>query len=212
MKPIVEFWEANFKEKLAMWGLTPAASSQATAEWFKEKGLRKILIPGFGYGRNAIPFIKEGQEVTGIEISKTAIELGQSYCGSDITVFHGSVNDMPYSDAVYDGVYCYALIHLLNAEERGKLIENCYAQLRPGGYMVFVTISTNDPSYGKGEKLSENYFQSPHGVKLYFYDKAAIIREFGDYEIIESKEVDEIATASKSGTTQKFWYVVCRKP
>ncbi|WP_406600937.1 class I SAM-dependent methyltransferase [Mangrovimonas aestuarii] len=38
--------------------------------------------------------------------------------GNHINVYCGSVVDMPFDDKPYDGIFCYALIHLLNENER----------------------------------------------------------------------------------------------
>ena len=62
---------------------------------------------------------------------------------------------MPFDQELYDGIFCYALIHLLSAKERIKLIRDCYNQLKPNGYMVFVAISKMDARYGKGKEISK---------------------------------------------------------
>ncbi len=72
---MTEFWESSFRDKQEMWGFEPADCALTTLELFKEQGFTKILIPGFGYGRNASVFTENGFNVTGIEISETAIEL-----------------------------------------------------------------------------------------------------------------------------------------
>ena len=69
---MTEFWESNFREKQMMWGFEPADAAVSTADLFQKNGLKEILIPGFGYGRNAKVFIAKGMNVTGIEISETA--------------------------------------------------------------------------------------------------------------------------------------------
>ena len=70
---MTEFWETAFNDKQEMWGMTPAISAELTKDFFAEKSLKNILIPGIGYGRNIQPFIENGIEVTGIEISKTLL-------------------------------------------------------------------------------------------------------------------------------------------
>ncbi len=74
-----EFWESAFEQKQEMWGWAPADSAMTTSELFKTQGLKNILIPGFGYGRNAQVFINNGCTVTGIEISATAIGLARKH-------------------------------------------------------------------------------------------------------------------------------------
>jgi len=55
-----EFWEDAFQEKKLMWGEEPTTLATEASEIFKQRGLKKILIPGFGYGRNAMPFYEKG--------------------------------------------------------------------------------------------------------------------------------------------------------
>src|SRR6478735_10289539 len=126
---MTEFWEANFIEKKEMWGFEPAHSAVLTKDFFVRESVKNILIPGIGYGRNAQIFKDNGITVTGIEISKTAIEMARKHYGPDMKIYHGSVTDMPFDKQQYDGIFCYALIHLLSSNERAKLIRDCYDQL-----------------------------------------------------------------------------------
>ncbi len=207
---MTEFWEKNFQDKQAMWGEEPADCTVSVLDLFKQSKLHKILVPGFGYGRNAKPFIDSGFNVTGIEISETAIELAKKRYGDQVKVYHGSVNDMPFDQKLYDGVFCYALIHLLDDKDRMKLIQDCYSQIRPDGYMVFVAISTSDDAYGEGQAISPNRFETKHGVQLSFYDLAAIEKEFGKYGFIKAEEINEPAVTAGRKPSQKFWFITCR--
>src|SRR5690606_30419842 len=130
---MTEFWEEAFKDKQEMWGFEPSKSTVLTKDIFVKHNIKNVLIPGIGYGRNARIFIDHEMTVTGIEISKTAVELAQKHFGEDLTIYHGSVTDMPFDDKLYDGIFCYGLIHLLDKEERIKLIRDCYNQLAENG-------------------------------------------------------------------------------
>lgn len=199
---MAEFWEKNFIDKKEMWGFEPARSAVLTKDFFLEKELRDILIPGIGYGRNAQVFRENGMSVTGIEISKTAIELAKKNYGSDMTIYHGSVSDMPFDNKKYDGIFCYALIHLLNSNERAKLISNCYSQLAENGYMVFAVVSKRAHIYGLGEFISKDRFEIFGGVKMFFYDKESIHKEFGKTGLVEITEVEDV---------YPFYLIKCRK-
>ena len=208
---MAEFWESSFKDKQTMWGLEPADSARATAALFQKHGLRNILIPGFGYGRNAKVFTDLGCQVTGIEISETAIALAKKHYGDQINVYHGPVSGMPFDQQLYDGIFCYALIHLLSEPERAKLITDCYNQLIPSGYMVFVTLSKSDARYGVGQQISKDQFLTGHGVELFFYDAASVERDFGQFGLIEASEINEPVENTGSKPSQKFWQITCKK-
>lgn len=55
-----EFWENTFRQKKEMWGMQPAKSAELANEFFLKHQLKNILVPGFGYGRNAQLFFQSG--------------------------------------------------------------------------------------------------------------------------------------------------------
>ena len=193
-----------------MWGLEPSDSAILTKDFFLEKKVKDLLIPGIGYGRNAKIFTDNGIHVTGIEISKTAIELAREN-ELNLNIFHGSVTDMPFDNKLYDGIFCYALIHLLNNRERDKFIKDCYNQLKPNGYMIFTTISKEAPMFGKGKQLEKDYFEIMEGIKMFFYDSDSIKQEFGNYGLIEFSEIVEPHKNMENKPPFKFIMVKCQK-
>lgn len=197
-----EFWETNFQQKQEMWGLEPAKSAIVAKDFFVEKSIKNILIPGIGYGRNAQIFRDSGIDVTGIEISKTAIELARKHYGSAMIIYQGSVTDMPFDNCQYDGIFCYALIHLLDNEQRLKLLRDCYNQLSDNGYMIFVAISKKAYTFGRGRLISQDRYEPFEGVRMFFYDKDSIQKEFGGVGLFEITEVEE---------QYPFFIIKCKK-
>ncbi|MDD7886120.1 methyltransferase domain-containing protein [Flavivirga sp. 57AJ16] len=43
--------------------------------------------------------------VTGIEISKTAIKLARKHYGTEMTIYQGTVSEMPFDSKKYDGIF-----------------------------------------------------------------------------------------------------------
>jgi SAM-dependent methyltransferase len=185
-----------------MWGFEPARSTVLTNDFFLERNVKNVLIPGIGYGRNAQIFREHGMKVSGIEISQTAIDLAHKNFGNDLTIHHGSVTEMPFDKNLYDGIYCYALIHLLDKNERTKLIQDCFNQLRDGGYMVFATITKKAQLYGQGNCIGTDRFELPGGLKMFFYDMATIHEEFGKAGLFEILDVIDIFP---------FYLIKCKK-
>lgn len=198
----MEFWEEAFKEKNEMWGFEPAMSAIITKDLFVEHQLKNILIPGIGYGRNAQIFRDNGMTVTGIEISKTAIDLAHKHFGDDFKIYHGSVTEMPFDNILYDGIFCYGLIYLLDKDERKKMIENCFKQLKEGGYMVFTAITKNALTYGQGTLISKDRYEMFGGVRIFFYDEASVVEEFGNAGLFETTEIME---------NYPFYLIKCQK-
>ena len=139
-----------------MCGFDPANSTVLINDFFVEQSVKNVLIPGIGYGRNAQLFRENGMQVTGIEISKTAIDLAHKHFGENLLIHHGSATEMSFDENLYDGIYCYALLHLLDKNEREKLIQDCYDQLAENGFMVFATVSKKAPMFGQGIPISKD--------------------------------------------------------
>lgn len=205
---MTEFWETAFTDKQLMWGVKPAASAILARDYFARMGAREVLIPGVGYGRNAKPFLDHGMLVTGIEISETAIALARTQLGLKGPIYHGSVADMPYDSKQYDGVFCYGLVYLLDADGRHKLVRDCYHQLTLGGHMIFTVISKKAPMYGQGTQLGDDWYERLPDLRMYFYDADSVEREFGPHGLVEFSEIDEPAP---NGTALPFINVVCKK-
>ncbi len=205
------FWEEKFQNIGTLWHFEPADSAIFARDLFVQNGLNKILIPGSGYGRNAKLFLESGFDVSGIEISETAIRLA-SENGLDFPIHHGSVLKMPFDKVQYDGIFCYALLHLFNQTDRRKFLKNCFDQLRPGGIMVFAMVSKNYKKlYGKGKLVSKDRFWIEKGLTVFFFDSESVEKEFSLFGLTEFCENDEPVKHMENEESMKFWIVTCRK-
>lgn len=208
---MIEFWDTKFKDEKTMWGFNPSDSAILTKDFFLANQIKDILIPGIGYGRNAKIFHDNGIKVTGIEIAKSAIDMVKSENGLDLNIYHGSVTDMPFDDKYYDGIFCYALIHLLNKQERKTFIKCCFNQLKPNGYMIFTIVSKKASMFGNGRLLSKNRYEIMKGLRVFFYDSESVTHEFKDYGLIDFKEIDEPIKHMDNEPPLKCIYVKCKK-
>ncbi|MGQ8335212.1 class I SAM-dependent methyltransferase [Sunxiuqinia sp. A32] len=205
-----EYWESKFKNEGALWKFEPSDSAILALDLFRKNNSQNILVPGFGYGRNALVFEENDFCVTGIEISKSAIEIARqsSFSGQ---IYHGSVLEMPFDSKMYDGIFCYALIHLLNKRERNEFLINCVNQLADGGMMVFTVISIESEMFGTGKWLSKNRFKLSTGLKVFFYDDESIEKEFSKFGLIYYQNIDEPIKFMDDQEPLKCKFVICRK-
>lgn len=208
-----EVWESTFARHSSLWGEAPAESARLAAARFAAHGLQTVLIPGVGYGRNAVPFLEAGMEVVGIEISETAIRLAREVHGHTFPIHCGSVTEMPLPDPVFggtfDGIYCHGLVYLLGPTDRARFLGACRSQLRPGGRLIVSAITKDAPMYGKGQRLGPDWFQTHPGVSLFFYDEASIARELGPLGLVGATQLME---RSAGGVPLPFWQIECQAP
>ena len=128
--------------------------------------------------------------------------MAAKHYGTGLTIYHGSVTDMPFDNREYDGIFCYALIHLLDSSEREKLIRDCYHQLSKGGYMFFAVVTKEASIYRKGKFISKDRYEIFDGVKMFFYDRESIHAAFDQFGLFEIAEVEEI---------YPFFLIKCKK-
>jgi SAM-dependent methyltransferase len=205
-----DYWESRFKAEGAMWKYEPSDSAIVALDLFKTNNINKILIPGIGYGRNARLFFENGFKVTGIEISKSAIELAKA-SGLSCKIHHGSVTSMPFDNNKYDGIFCYALIHLLNKTERMTFLKSCFNQLNHDGLMIFVVTSKQMEMYGLGKYLSKDRFEITKGLKVFFYDSESILKEFSNLGLTDCYDIEEPIKFMKGENPLKLKLVICKK-
>jgi hypothetical protein len=207
---MINYWESIFRKGGSIWGFDPSDSAISAVDIFSKNNLNKILIPGFGYGRNARIFIDKGFLVTGIEISGSAIEVARLN-KLECIIHHGSVTSMPFDDEVYDAVFCYALVHVLNSHERKNFLRSCFSQLNDNGLMIFTVASKEMDRFGRGKLLSKDRFEIEPGLKVFFYDAGSIEKEFSPYGLIDYKLIDEPVKFVRGVDPIKLYFIICRK-
>ncbi|MFX1388530.1 MAG: class I SAM-dependent methyltransferase [Promethearchaeota archaeon] len=186
----MEYWNNRFSENGEIWGSRPSVCANYALNLFKKYRIKKILIPGAGYGRHTKFFSSNNYEVTGIEISEIGLNIAKKSDPKSKLIL-GSVLDMPFNDEIYDAIFCHTLLHLLLEPQRIKFIEKCYNQLKKGGFTFFTVFSGLEPSFGKGTKIEDNTFESkPYRPTHYFTDED-IKQHFHAFSVIETGIIEE---------------------
>jgi len=203
-------WDRLFYENGISWGMEPAESALLVVDTFLNEQYTKVLIPGVGYGRNALPFINAGLDVTGIEISQKAIALARDN-NINFPIHQGSVLDMPFHSEMYEGIFCYCLLHLFDVIQRRKVLELCHSQLEDNGIMYFVVVRTEADMFGQGAKIAKNFYRLDNGLKVFFYNECSIEDEFADFGLVDYQPFEEPIKHMPEATPLKCFLVKCVK-
>jgi SAM-dependent methyltransferase len=185
-----EYWNRRFSEEGRIWGDAPSGTALRAAELFRKEGVQKILIPGCGYGRHTEFFAGEGFKVHGIEVSDIAVGFA-ARTGPRVVYFRGSVLDMPFSEDLYDAVYCFNLLHFFRAADRSRVVEKSADRLRAGGLLFFTVFSEKEPTCGQGQKVEEYTYESKPGRPTHYFTEADLKGRFAGFEILETGLVEE---------------------
>ena len=147
----------------------------------------------------------------GIEISDEAITIGKKN-GISYHVYPGSVLEMPYNSKIYDGIYCFNVLHLFKENDRNDFIQKCYKQLRNNGIVFFVVFSENEMTFGSGTKSEENTFESKPGRPVHYFTNDDIREHFNKFSIIDSGLIKDYENHGEEGShTHILRYIIAQK-
>src|SRR5688572_1120086 len=99
---------------------------------------KRVLEVGCGAGTDLVRFARGGAVVTGVDLSKSAIELAkknfeQQGLAADLREADGE--HLPFADATFDLVYAHGVVQY--TPDSRRLVEECRRVLKPGGHAVF---------------------------------------------------------------------------
>ena len=110
----------------------------------------KTIDLGCGAGNYAIYLANKGFEVTGVDISPTAIKIAKENAkrkGAEINFLVADVlGDLEELKETFDFAYDWELLHHLFPEERKIYIKNVHRILNPNGKYLSVCFSEDDTS------------------------------------------------------------------
>jgi SAM-dependent methyltransferase len=151
----------------------------------------KAVDFGCGAGNYAIYLANEGFDMTGIDISPSAISIAKKRaiekgvkCNFIVADILGNIGDLKDK---FDFAYDWELLHHIFPEKREKYVENVYKLLNPKAKYLSVCFSEEDPCFGGQEK----YRETPLGTVLYFSSINELRNLFEPYyRIIELKKIE----------------------
>ena len=140
---------------------------------------------GCGAGNYAVYFAGQGFEVTGVDVSPTAIELARENAveaGVECTFLAADVlGDLREIEEDFDFIYDWMLLHHIFPEERPKYVKNVNRLLRSGGRYLSCCFSEKDPQFGGTGKFR----QTSLGTVLFFSSEQEIKELFEPYFKLE---------------------------
>jgi 2-polyprenyl-3-methyl-5-hydroxy-6-metoxy-1,4-benzoquinol methylase len=152
----------------------------------------KTIDLGCGAGNYAIYLASLGFDVTGIDISPTAIKIAKKNakrkgikCNFIVADVLDELEDIK---GTFDFAYDWELLHHIFPEKRRKYVENVHRILNPRGKYLSVCFSEKDLQFGGVGK----YRETPLGTILYFSTEDELRDLFKPYFNINELRSTEI--------------------
>jgi len=170
-------------KRISVWDNKADQFFVSKIKYFKSKKIKEVLDAGCGDGRNLLPFIKAGFNVTGVDVSNAGLDKCKKLYGklSNLRLEKKLLEKLNYKSNSFDLIICdHVLVHTKNVK---KILNNFYKILKIKGYALLEFTSTNDPLFGRGKKINK-YEYSCDGVYCRFFDVPLIKELLKKFEIL----------------------------
>ncbi len=162
-----ENWDTqHIKYAEAEWIDKPSIFAQNAIKFFPDTG--NIVDLGCGQGQDSRFFAQHGYNVVGADFSSEAIKIAKEKSKDlDFKVLDIS-KPLPFEDTSFDVVYSHLAVHYFNKETTELIFKELSRILKKDGVLAIFVNSVNDPEYGTGTQIEEDYFAIGNMQKRYF--------------------------------------------
>lgn len=156
-------WESLYRQEARAWrGVNRLDLPLRT-------GIRALDI-GCGNGKSTAHLLEQGCEVTGIDVSETAVRVCQERFPSARFVV-ADASKLPFPDGSFDLVLLVHVLEHLDAPSRQQAMLEAWRVLAEGGTVYLQAFSRQDLRYGKGASgVEEHSFQRGNGIVYHYFD------------------------------------------
>jgi SAM-dependent methyltransferase len=207
---LYEYWENRFTTEGKIWSESPSRTAEYALQLFKQSEVKKLLVPGSGYGRNTRLFSASGIKVVGVEISGKACKMARRFDPAT-RIFNDTVLDMSFLAHNYDAVYCFNVLHFFRNYDRKFFLYQCTRRIKKQGLMFFAVFSEKEESYGKGKQVEKNTFESKPGRPVHYFDEEDLKEHFKNMEILETGVMEDPEDHGSGPHTHLLRYIYVRK-
>lgn len=221
-------WEKEYRNpKLITNSNEPQVAFKDFVKWLRRKeginlsGLR-VLDLGFGTGKNSIYLAERESLVSGIELSKKAVEIANERAkkeGLTINFIQGSFGEpFPFDEHSFDLVLDITSSNSLDEKEREVYLKETARVLKSGGYMfVRALCKDGDKNALNLLKLSpgkehDTYFMKDIGLYERVFSRKDFVELYSqDFEIVSlEKDVNYTSLGGRS-YKRNFWLGYLKK-
>jgi SAM-dependent methyltransferase len=151
---------------------------------------KELLEVGCGIGTDLVRFAKGGAEVTGVDLSETALELAKqnaAVAGVTMQLELANGEELPFEDAAFDVVYGHGVLQY--TAEPTKMVAECRRVLRPDGVAIFMVYNRISWLNGlsKVMRVGLEHEDAPVLRKYSIAEYRDLLSPFGDVRIVPER-------------------------
>ncbi|MHB8157164.1 MAG: class I SAM-dependent methyltransferase [Desulfocucumaceae bacterium] len=148
-------WTGFYAEDPRVLSAPRSLCSEYAASKFRKHDCSSILNLGCGVGRDSFYLASQGLNVFSLDSAYTGLVKAQSLVPADhankCRLIQGDALSLPFSDACFDGIYCFGLLHEFLPPDCDQAVEKVLSEasrvLRPQGLLILAVLA-GDPTAG----------------------------------------------------------------
>jgi len=130
---------------------------------FKRQGINSVLDLGCGVGRHFTCLARNGFDVVGVDVSKSALGIAQEWSREEnlekTALVQATMTDIPFRDSQFDAVISISVIHHAVKRDIEETTEEINRILKKNGLLLANLASVKDPRHGKGTMVEPGTFK-----------------------------------------------------
>ncbi|MFA5000881.1 MAG: class I SAM-dependent methyltransferase [Candidatus Paceibacterota bacterium] len=169
--------------------------------FLKNKKVKTLLDLGCGGGRDSQYFSRRGLKVVALDILRSE-DQQEKLKQNNIPFVKSDIRKLKLKGNSFDVIYAHLSLHYFNNKTTDKVFSNLHKILKPGGYLFIKCKSVNDPLYGKGKKIEENFYEEEH--LRHFFSKDYMREKLKNFKIIKITQTSTFKRPSKASFIEAF--------
>jgi len=189
-------WQQFYRDDPKLIEIPPSTCARRATEIFTTNSCQIILDLGCGAGRDSVHLADNGMQVIGLDAARSGLLLAQKRTVDSrarISWIESDSRKLPFPDAIFDGVYCFGLLHEFVGESArddvSRTLKEARRVLTPNGVAI-ITVSAGDPE--KGLPHVQNFSKS-------MFDAAT-----AKFHCVEKKLYDDLGCTGRKD--YKIWF------
>ncbi len=193
-------WQQFYEDDAKLGDIPASTCADQAVRIFAENNSQIILDLGCGTGRDSLHLAGDGAVVIGLDAARSGLLLAQKRAASSLRLswVESDSRILPFSDAQFDAVYCFGLLHEFVGEtavsDVNRTMAEIYRILKGGGTAV-IAVSAGDPEKGL-----------PH---VQNFSEAMFDETTAQFDCLEKKVYDDLGCTGRSD--YKVWFGQLKK-
>ena len=155
---------------------------------------KEVLDLGIGHGKNSIPLVKLGYNVTGVDYSAKCIEICKTAC-PELNLIQSDIRTFLIKKNKYDLISSRCVLHFFHKDDSYEIINNIKSCLKLNGLVYIHVFSSDDPrlklhANSKDFEVLENNIlhNTVNDTYISFFTKNEILDLFKNFKTISITE------------------------